>query len=227
MREYESRCVDRSVDALVQSAGTAVAFQALEMLGSCYGTRVAVLAGPGLNGADGRVAGAWLKYRGAHVDVIEVSTQPAVLRGFDLVIDAAFGVGCSRPYTAPSVSSSTLVLAVDVPSGVNADNGEFLGSPMKADVTWRFAAAKYAHVTGPSQAFVGRCALPISDWLTSFAMASSRTVTCGHWASRTKTITSGNTPSRCSPARSSCPARPNSLRAGRLRRGIDDSTAVP
>jgi len=63
MREYESRCVDRSVDALVQSAGTAVAFQALEMLGSCYGTRVAVLAGPGLNGADGRVAGAWLKYR--------------------------------------------------------------------------------------------------------------------------------------------------------------------
>jgi len=155
MRECESRCVDRSVDALVQSAGTAVAFQALEMLGSCYGTRVAVLAGPGLNGADGRVAGAWLKYRGAHVDVIEVSAQPAVLRGFDLVIDAAFGVGCSRPYTAPSVTSSTLVLAVDVPSGVNADNGELLGSPMKADVTLAIAAAKYAHVTGPSQALVG------------------------------------------------------------------------
>ena len=155
MREFESRCVDRSVEALVQSAGTAVAIQAQQMLGSCYGARVGVLVGPGLNGADGRVAAAWLKYRGAHVDVVEVSTQPALLRGFDLVIDAAFGVGCSRPYAAPAVSTGTLVLAVDVPSGVDADTGELFGSPLKADVTVAIAACKPAHVTGPSQAFVG------------------------------------------------------------------------
>lgn len=155
MRECEARCVDRSVEALVQSAGTAVAFQAQQMLGSCYGSRVAVLAGPGLNGADGRVAGEWLKYRGAHVDVLEVSTQPSSLRGYELVIDAAFGVGCSRPYTAPTVSSGTLVLAVDVPSGVNADTGDLFGLPLKADVTVAIGACKPAHVTGPSQAFVG------------------------------------------------------------------------
>jgi NAD(P)H-hydrate epimerase len=147
--------VDRSVDELVHAAGTAVGFQAQQMLGSCYGARVGVLVGPGLNGADGRVAGAWLKYRGAHVDVIEVSSQPSVLRGFDLVIDAAFGVGCSRPYAAPTVTAGTLVLAVDVPSGVNADTGQLFGSPLKADVTLAIAACKFAHVTGPSQAFVG------------------------------------------------------------------------
>jgi len=135
------------------------------------------------------------------------------------VIDAAFGVGCSRPYTAPSVSSGTLVLAVDVPSGVNADNGEFLGSPMKADVTLAIAAAKYAHVTGPSQAFVGEVRVADIGLVDEFRDGIIEDSDCGHWASRTKTITSGNTPSRCSPARSSCPARPNSLRAGRLRRG--------
>lgn len=155
MRECELRCTDRSVESLVQAAGTAVAFQAQQMLGSCYGARVAVLAGPGLNGADGRIAGSWLKYRGAHVDVIEVAHQPAELRGFDLVIDAAFGVGCSRPYVAPRVAPGTQVLAVDVPSGVNADTGELFGSPLRADVTVAIAACKPAHVTGASQALVG------------------------------------------------------------------------
>jgi NAD(P)H-hydrate epimerase len=101
------------------------------------------------------VAGAWLKYRGAHVDIIEVSKQPENLRGFHLVIDAAFGVGCSRPYRAPTVTEDTLVLAIDVPSGVNADTGELFGSPLVADVTVAIGACKPAHVTGPAQAYVG------------------------------------------------------------------------
>ena len=41
---------------LVHAAGTAVALTARRMIGGCYGARVAVIAGPGLNGADGRVA---------------------------------------------------------------------------------------------------------------------------------------------------------------------------
>jgi len=90
-------------DALVAAAGTAVGLEAQSILGSCYGSRVAVLVGPGLNGADGRVAAAWLRSRGAKVDVIETTSQPKDLRGFALVIDAAFGLGCSRPYQAPRV----------------------------------------------------------------------------------------------------------------------------
>ena len=155
MRECEARCVDRSVERLVQAAGTAVALEARRLLGTCYGARVAVLVGPGLNGADGRVAGAWLKYRGARVEFVEVASQPSQLRGFDLVIDAAFGVGCSRPYVAPIVSPGTIVLAVDVPSGLNADNGEILGSPLKADVTLAIGACKPAHVTGQARDYVG------------------------------------------------------------------------
>ena len=156
MRAQDALAVaERGVEALVRAAGTAVGFEARRMLGRCYGTRIAVLTGPGLNGSDGRVAAAWLKARGAHVDIIEVADQPDALSGFDLVIDAAFGIGCSRPYFAPEVASGTLVLAVDVPSGVDSDSGEPLGRPLHADVTLAIGSLKYAHVTGESSRIVG------------------------------------------------------------------------
>ena len=72
-----------------------------------------------------------MRGRGAKVDVIPVADQPAVLSGYALVVDAAFGLGCSRPYTAPTVAPGTFVVAVDLPSGVDADSGEMatLGPP--------------------------------------------------------------------------------------------------
>src|SRR5579863_8039896 len=57
MRAADARAVEaRGTDALVAAAGMAVALEAQSMLGSCYGARVGVLVGPGLNGADGLVA---------------------------------------------------------------------------------------------------------------------------------------------------------------------------
>ncbi len=156
MREADAVAVARrGTDALVSAAGTAVGLEAKRMLRSCYGARVAVVVGPGLNGADGRVAAAWLKSRGAHVDVIEVAHQPVGLEGYRLVIDAAFGLGCSRPYVAPVVAEGTMVLAVDLPSGVSADTGEILGAPLAADVTLALGAVKPALLDGPSAALTG------------------------------------------------------------------------
>jgi NAD(P)H-hydrate epimerase len=157
MRDADALAV-RAVgtEALVAAAGTAVALEAQAILGSCYGSRVAVLVGPGLNGADGRVAAAWLRSRGAKVEVIEVANQPRELRGFALVIDAAFGLGCSRPYVAPRVVGATAVLAVDLPSGVDSDTGSLLGAPMPADVTMALGALKPAHVTGPAAMLCGQ-----------------------------------------------------------------------
>ncbi len=158
MREADALAVAkaRGTDALVAAAGTAVALEAQSILGSCYGARISVLAGPGLNGADGHVAAAWLRTRGAKVDVVETQTQPKELRGYALVIDAAFGLGCSRPYEPPHVPDGTSVLAVDLPSGVDSDTGVLLGSPMRADVTLALGALKPAHVTGPAAAICGQ-----------------------------------------------------------------------
>lgn len=156
MRRADAAAVARRGSvALVEAAGTAVALQAKRMLGSCYGARVAIVVGPGLNGADGRTAARWLAARGSRTDVIGVDVQPPVLVGYDLVIDAAFGLGCTRPYVAPLVAPGTPVLAVDLPSGVDPDSGVALGTPMRADVTLAIGALKYAHVSGPCVDVVG------------------------------------------------------------------------
>ena len=156
MRRADARAVARrGVDALVRDAGTAIALVAISQLRATYGARVAVLVGPGLNGADGRVAAEQLARRGARVDTVEVAHQPASLRGYDLVIDAAFGLGCSRAYRAPHVAPTTTVVAADLPSGVNADTGEVLGQPLKAHVTVALGALKPAHLTGHAAAYVG------------------------------------------------------------------------
>jgi NAD(P)H-hydrate epimerase len=156
MRECDAREVARrGVQTLVRAAGVRVAHEAHQMLGSLYGSRVCALVGPGLNGADGRVAAGSLRARGSLVDVVSVANQPAELRGYDLVIDAAFGLGCTRPYVAPHLGAGTKVLAVDLPSGVDADTGAVLGRPLHADVTLALGALKFAHVDGDASAYAG------------------------------------------------------------------------
>lgn len=156
MRECDAREVARrGVETLVEAAGAKVANEAHRMLGSLYARRICVLVGPGLNGADGHVAARTLRARGSHVDVVSVAHQPEELRGYDLVIDAAFGLGCTRPYVAPRLATGIRVLAVDLPSGVDADTGVVLGRPLFADVTLALGALKYAHIDGDASSYCG------------------------------------------------------------------------
>ena len=79
-----------SHETLVDRAGTAAAHAALRLLGGAYGRRVVVVAGKGNNGADGRVAAAFLARRGARVRVVEAADVGGgdALPSCDLVIDA-------------------------------------------------------------------------------------------------------------------------------------------
>jgi NAD(P)H-hydrate epimerase len=148
------------VEVLIDRAGAAVARAALDLLGGGYGRRVVVLAGPGNNGADGRVAAEKLRRRGLRVDLIELADAPDVLPAADLVIDAALGTGASRPHHAPDPGAA-LVLAVDIPSGIHGDTGEAVGSPMRADLTVTFAALKPGLFLGDGPAHTG--AIRIAD----------------------------------------------------------------
>lgn len=155
----EMRAIDAAATeptpVLVGRAGAAVARTARRMLGGVYGRRVVVLAGPGNNGADGRVAAARLRSTGVHAEVIDLADAPAALPVADLVIDAALGTGVSRPYEAPDPGAAR-VLAVDIPSGVHGDTGEVLGSPMLADITVTFAALKPGLLLGDGPSLCGR-----------------------------------------------------------------------
>jgi len=144
-----------SQSVLVARAGTAVALGALGLLTTAYGRRVVVLAGKGNNGADGRVAAAWLARRGARVHVVEAGSR-AGLPSCDLVIDAAYGTGFSGSYEAPVVPDGSLVLAVDVPSGVDSDTGAAPGRPMAATATVTFAALKPGLLQGDGARLCGR-----------------------------------------------------------------------
>jgi ADP-dependent NAD(P)H-hydrate dehydratase / NAD(P)H-hydrate epimerase len=133
-----------SHETLVDRAGTAAAHAALRLLGGAYGRRVVVVAGKGSNGADGRVAAAYLSGRGARVRVVEASDMEGgqLLPPCDLVIDAAYGTGFRGSYDAPAVPSGAAVLAIDIPSGVDADSGDAPGAAVQADRTVTFAALK-------------------------------------------------------------------------------------
>ncbi len=131
--------------ALIERAGAAVARAAIAMLGGTYGRRVAIVAGPGNNGADGIAAGRMLERRGVRVMV--VSPTASKVPPADLVIDAAFGMGLNRPYTPPALRPESRVLAVDVPSGLDADVGRDLGG-WNAERTITFGAMCPGHVLG-------------------------------------------------------------------------------
>ncbi len=140
------------VDELIERAGTAVARAAIGMMGGTYGRHVTVLAGPGNNGADGRVAARVLANKGVRVSLVEIGRHlpaPAELPACDLVVDAAFGTGMNRPFVAPHVEAR-YVLAVDIPSGLDALTGVVRSDSrvLRADRTVTFAAPKVGMYLG-------------------------------------------------------------------------------
>ena len=146
------------LDVLIGRAGAAVARAVLDELGGGYGRRVAVLAGKGSNGADGRVAADLLARRGVRATVVDAATASGHLpataaHAVDLVVDAGYGTGLGRPFDAPVVEAP--VLAVDLPSGLDGLTGEARGRPLAAFRTVTFAALKPGLLFGDGPALAG------------------------------------------------------------------------
>jgi ADP-dependent NAD(P)H-hydrate dehydratase / NAD(P)H-hydrate epimerase len=147
------------IPALIERAGAAVAHEAINMLGGTYGRRVILLAGSGNNGADGRAAAVRLERRGVRVHTIEVNryrSVPERIEECDLVIDAVVGTGFTGQFSAPNVAGA-LVLAVDIPSGVDGLTGlvRVQNSAFRADRTVTFAAWKPGLLFGRGPEFSG------------------------------------------------------------------------
>ncbi len=159
MRRTDAICgVGESV--LIERAGAAVAWTARSMMGGVYGRRVIVLAGPGNNGADGRVAARQLRSWGVSVSIVEINRStppPASLEPADLVIDAVLGTGAVRAYFAPALTGGVKVLAVDIPSGIDAATGAIPDGShvLPADVTVTFVALKPGLVLEPGASRAG------------------------------------------------------------------------
>lgn len=165
-----------SVDTLMERAGLALA-RAVWRFGG--GRSALILCGPGNNGGDGYVAARLLQSWGVTVRLAallppatDVSKRAAAgwsgkvegLAGVDtapILVDAIFGTGLSRALDADLVATlkrlraaARMVIAADVPSGVETDSGADLGA-ISVDVTVALGALKPAHLLQPAASLCG------------------------------------------------------------------------
>ena len=97
-------------------------------------------------------------------DIISAQEKQAARSGicFDIVIDAIFGVGLSRPVEGlyrDAIEwinqSGAYVCSVDIPSGVNADTGAVMGCAVRADLTVTYGFRKLGHLLYPGTEYAG------------------------------------------------------------------------
>ncbi|RMF11481.1 MAG: NAD(P)H-hydrate dehydratase [Alphaproteobacteria bacterium] len=142
--------------------------------------RALILCGPGNNGGDGFVAARVLEEAGWSVDVALLGRvealkgdaahmaglwtghvrplDEAVVDDQDVIIDALFGAGLTRPIEgavanviARANAHPALRVAVDVPSGIDGDSGQVRGTAFEADVTVTFFRRKPGHLLLPGR----------------------------------------------------------------------------
>ncbi len=154
-----------------------------ESTGGVTGRTVVVLAGPGDNGGDALFAAARLARRGVAVTALLTADRvhdealadahragvrsrawragdEDVCAAADLLLDGIAGIGGRgglRPaFEGLSALDGPAVVAVDLPSGLDADTGAVTGEVLAADLTVTFGTAKPVHLLGPAAALCGR-----------------------------------------------------------------------
>lgn len=137
---------------------------ARRLLRSGAQARVALLGA--ISGLEGDAARACADFLGDGGEVLSI-TEAAELAGAlgewpGAVVDAIFGTGLNAPVDGLPRSAidainalGAPVLAVDIPSGVNADTGAIMGAALNASLTVTFGLAKFGHVSYPGAAHCG------------------------------------------------------------------------
>lgn len=153
---------------------------------------VMVLCGPGNNGGDGFVAARRLLAAGwptrlsllGSIDQLKGDAarhaalwpgaveafDPEVLPDSELIIDAIFGAGLSRPVDGAAramiealiealIQRRLPICAIDVPSGLDGATGEILGTAAPAELSVTFFRKKPGHLLYPGRRLCGEVAL--------------------------------------------------------------------
>ncbi|MBF9067880.1 NAD(P)H-hydrate dehydratase [Streptacidiphilus fuscans] len=151
--------------------------------GRVRGSRVLVLVGSGDNGGDALYAAARLARRGARVRAAllapperthagglaallaaggRTTDDPAEAASADLVLDGIVGIGgrgplreAALPWVDAAQAGEALVVAVDLPSGVDPETGAVPGRAVQADVTVTFGTHKPGLLVDPGASHAG------------------------------------------------------------------------
>ncbi len=156
---------------LMENAGRAVAEIVKKYAKKNKLNKILIFCGPGKNGGDGFVCARYLfiwgfkvcvvtfvdknKYSGdtlqnyeilerlkVKIQKFEYKKVKLMINKYDVIIDAIFGIGLSRPVEGEFKDaieiinkSNKTIFSIDVPSGLNADTGEILGCAVKPSFT--------------------------------------------------------------------------------------------
>ncbi len=185
MRAADRHAIDEagvpSLD-LMERAGAGLA----RVIAAAGGDPIRIVIGKGNNGGDGLVAARLLREDGHEVDVLAVADpaelqgdalanldrlpgppplafEAAALEGSGAIVDAILGTGFEGEPREPAAGAiraingaGAVVVACDVPSGVNASTGETLGDAVRAHVTATFHGPKVGLYVEPGKTHAGR-----------------------------------------------------------------------
>ena len=190
LRAVEARAAERHGDGfeLMARAGQAAWREVLATWPQAQ--RIVVVCGPGNNGGDGYELCRYAHQSGRDARVLRIDAHrprsalaqraseayrevggriKAFSDGFgraELIVDAVFGIGLSRPPDAESAAvieainaSGLPVFALDVPSGADADTGSVPGVAVRATHTLQFIAPHAGLATGAAAGHAGSLAL--------------------------------------------------------------------
>lgn len=190
--EYAAAANGLPLAELMERAGAALGALAWRV---ASGRPIHILAGPGNNGGDGYVAARWLRDHGAAVAIAAIAPPASGLAvaaskawggavgsiddtpaaGY-ILVDCVFGTGLSRALDDALAASlarwaagAARIVAADLPSGVDSDDGRLMGCPFQADSTLALGAVKPAHLLFPAAGACGTVVLadlgltPVSD----------------------------------------------------------------
>jgi len=169
MREWEKAtwATGQTEAEVIRLVGKCAAAHALRL--TRPGDLILILAGKGNNGADARAGREHLSDR--RVDVMDVKNPKAELSKLEallslspsLIIDGLFGIGLNRALSPDWIrfiklinAAGVKVLALDVPSGLNAEKGTIEGAGIRAAVTLTVGAPKTGMLNADAWPYVGR-----------------------------------------------------------------------
>lgn len=180
---YTAETIGIPTCVLMEKAAMAVAAEAEKMFAK--EDRLLAVCGTGNNGGDGIAAARILYTEGYSVTVLlagdrksmtkEAKRQLKIAKNLGVpvthkakpaeyngIIDALFGIGLSRLVTGSCRrlieeinASAARVLAVDVPSGVQTDDGRVMGCAVRAEVTVTFGYQKIGCLLYPGAEYAG------------------------------------------------------------------------
>jgi len=174
MRQWEQAtwAAGKTEHEVIQQVGRLLALRILQLTSA--GDAIWIIAGKGHNGDDARAAQPHLSERNVFLTNVDNPQQGLAEfsqrlqtqgpRRVRWVVDALFGIGLNRPLNEDwrklieAINASGIpVLAVDVPSGLNADTGQAEGAVIKAALTLTLGAPKRGLLEAPG--FTGRLEL--------------------------------------------------------------------